>query len=118
MNPIIQDGYTFTATLEPVGPWAPLTVRYRPALPEDVMEFNYQREQHKGKGQIKVIADFILRHMLGWDNKTPAGEVRPIALEHVRRLAIPYQLQLIDHLLGYGKVEEAADQKNSASASA
>lgn len=117
MNPVIQDGYTFTATLEPIGPWEPMTIRYRPALPEDVMEFNYQREQFKGRGQMKVIVEFIRKHLVGWDNQSTAGEIRPIAEEHIRRLAIPYQMQIIDHLLGYGKIQDGADAKNSGSAS-
>lgn len=114
--PLIHDGYVFTGTVEPVGPFDGFRFRYRPALPEEVMEFLYQRDQVQGRAQMKPTVEFLAKHLVGWDIKDKE-EITPVTPDALRRLHFAHQTQLLDHIMGYAKSEAAEDAKNSAGAS-
>jgi len=117
MSSLIHDGYTLEATIAPVGPWAALLIRYRPALAENVLEFIHQRDQVRGKEQIKPLMDFLTSHLIGWDARDAKGEILPVMAKNLRGVPYPQLTQVLDHIMGYAEAQQADDAKNSATAS-
>ncbi|MHB1426567.1 MAG: hypothetical protein ACYC3I_25685, partial [Gemmataceae bacterium] len=91
----------FTATLDAVGPWQPPTIRYRPALPEEVMEFQFQRDQAKGRDKMKPTVEFLRKHLVSWDVRDDNGETTAATAENLRRLPFVYQALMLDYVMGY-----------------
>ncbi len=109
---IIADGYTLDGTIPARGPWPAVKFRYRPALYEETCEFFYRREQARGKGEGKVVADFLHQHLTGWDVRDAQNEVAPFTPTNIRIVPPHVTTGILEHVLGYGTTEQEADIKN------
>lgn len=109
---LILDGYTLDATIPAKGPWPAVSIRYRPALYEEVMEYLAQVGRAPGKAQGKIAFAFLKEHLVGWDIQNAAGNAAEVSVENIARLPQPYVQAMIDQVIGYGEAQEAQDLKN------
>lgn len=110
MGLLISDGFVMEDTIAARGRIPALTFRYRPALPEQVYEYQRANQGVSGKQQVKVISDFLLAHLVSWDVCEKEGETVPISADTLRRVPALILLQIVNIVAGYASGE--GDAKN------
>ncbi len=111
MGVLIHDGYTLDGKTPPMGHAPEVSFRYRPALPEQVYE--YQRAtRNSGKEELRIVVDFLIKHLVSWDVVDKSGETVPVTPETLRK--VPYRIlqKFLDFVTGYDILEQGQDAKN------
>jgi hypothetical protein len=105
---LIDDGYTFSGQVEPIGPWPAVAFRFRPALADRVQQ--YLDDCGRAKGRADAIVALLKDHVVSWDVEDALG--KPVAVTDVNLRRIPFHVRerLADAVCGYSG---GADEKNS-----
>ena len=87
--------------------------RYRPAVFEEVQEFQYQLDRAAtGAEQAELIAAFVAAHVADWD-VTLGGKPAPVTAKTVRRFPAPVVEQLVAVVSKWAAKEQDAAAGNS-----
>ncbi len=115
---LIEDGMSHTATIPRVAGLHPsVKFRFRPALSDERHGFLIGTDLD-GKARAKRICGILKRHLESWDVKLRTGQdVSPKDESILLKLHPTIQAKMLDYVLGYSAIEEAADEKNSVPAS-
>lgn len=109
----IQDGFTLDGKVEARLPLYPeVRFTYRPALARSIYAARAQNARGKPEDELQSDAKMVAQHLVSWDVLGADGEVAPITLENIQRLAYPVLQVILAHIQGYAVTEEQADRKN------
>jgi hypothetical protein len=110
--PFINDGYVATATVPARGPYGSLTLRYRPAMPEDVYE--YLSQPRVGKKALQVNVNLLMKHLVSWDvaDNNDDSKTMPVTPENLKRMPPSYIDEMVAIVTSYSTIEQEADVKN------
>ncbi len=112
----ILDGSTITATLPAKGMWDALTITYRPALPEEVADYQAQ-PGGSGKRWLDSVWKFLSGKLQSWDLQTATAEAGnwqpfPVTRENLAKLPAPIIGRIVDVVTGYSLEDLGHDEKN------
>lgn len=103
----VGDGFTWEETVNGYGPFEDVTITFRPALPEQILEWQRKRAKARsGKEEAQIDAQFVESHLVSWSLTDP-----PVAA-NIKRLPHPHLMRVLNHVQGYDLSERAESEKN------
>lgn len=104
---LINDGYTLDGTVHK-SPWPKVCFRYRPALPEDVLEY-FAGRKDSGKSWLSAMVAILIKQLVSWDVTDEADNLVPINQETLRRVPQPVLSDMVGIVTGW---DAGGDAKN------
>lgn len=109
---LIRDGYTLTGRIPAQSPWPEVVFQFRPALPEEVVEYIQGAPSRKPKAHVEAQVKLLASHLVSWDVKEADGSPAAINEKTLRCLPYPILVAMLNHIQGYAESEASEDAKN------
>ncbi len=115
----ISDGFTLTGKVEALpGIYDAFTFEYRPALPPAVADYHRRnRGARTTDEEMKIDAEWAMKYLVSWDLTDGRGNVVPLSAANFKLVHLSAQASVLNHINSYSPAQEAADLKNSSTAS-